>query len=78
MQADVGVAHFAVQFSLGHQRGDRIDHQYVDGARADEGLGDFEGLLAAVGLRNEQVVDIDTQFSRIGGVQGMLGIDKGS
>ena len=33
-------------------------------------------LLAAVGLRNEQVVDVDTEFLRVEPVEGMLRIDE--
>ena len=32
LQADVAVAHLAVELGLGHQRGHRIHHQHVEGA----------------------------------------------
>ena len=36
----------------------------------------FKGLLAVVGLRDEQVVDIDAQLLGIGAVEGVLGVDE--
>ena len=76
LQAHVGVAHFAVQLGLGNKGGDRVDHQDVDGAGADQRLGDFEGLLARIGLGNQQVVDIHAQLFGVAGVEGVLGVDK--
>jgi len=74
----VGVAHLAVQLGLGDERGDGVDHQDVDGAGADEGLDDFERLLAVVGLGDEEVVDIHSEFFGVGGIERVLGIDEGS
>ena len=71
------VAHFAVELGLGNQRGDGVDDQHVDGAGADQGFGDFQGLLAGVGLRDEQIVDIHAQLLGVAGVEGVLGVDKG-
>ena len=73
----MGVAHLAVQLGLGDQGGDGIDDQHVDGAGANQGFGDFEGLLAVVGLRDEEVVDVHAQLSGVGGVEGVLGVDEG-
>jgi hypothetical protein len=42
----------------GRQRRDRIDHEHVDRARAHEGVGDLEALLAGVGLRDQEVVEL--------------------
>ena len=77
LQAHVGVAHFAVELGLGDQGGDGIDDQHVDGAGPDQGLGDLEGLLAGVGLGDEEVVDIDAELLGVAGVEGVLGVDKG-
>jgi hypothetical protein len=76
LQTHVGVAHFAVQFGLGDERGDRVDDEHVDGAGADEGLGDFERLLAGVGLRDEEVVHVYTELFGVGGVESVLGIHE--
>jgi len=72
----VGIAHLAVQLGLGNQGGDGINDQHVDGAGAHESFGDLQCLLARVGLRNQQVVDVHAQFFGVGGVEGVLGIDK--
>ena len=75
MQAHVAVAHLALDFALGGEGRYRVDNDYVDSRRADKLLYDFEGLFAVVGLRYEQVVDVDTEFFGIEAVEGVLGID---
>src|SRR5881409_1138136 len=37
---------------------------------------DLERLLAVVGLRHEEVVEVDAQLLRVRGIERMLGIDK--
>ena len=53
------VAHLALDLGFRHERGDRVDGDDVERARADEELGDLERLLARVGLRDEELVDVD-------------------
>jgi hypothetical protein len=77
LETDMLVADVAVDLGLGHQRRHRIDDHHVDTAAADEDLGNLQGLLAEVGLGDEQVVDIDPQPLGIGGIQGVLGVDEG-
>ena len=50
LQADVGVAHLALDLGLRDERRDRVDGHDVERAGADEELGDLERLLARVGL----------------------------
>ena len=73
MQAHVAVAHLALDFALGGEGRYRVDNDYVDSRRADKLLYDFEGLFAVVGLRYEQVVDVDTEFFGIEAVEAVLG-----
>ena len=47
-------------------------------ARADQELGDLERLLAGVGLRDEQLVDVDADPLRVGRVHRVLGVDEGA
>ena len=47
LEADVLVAHLALDLGLRHERRDRVDHDDVDRVAADERLGDLERLLAA-------------------------------
>ncbi len=71
------VAHLAVKLGLGHQCGHGVNDQHIDRAGANQRFGDFKSLLAAVGLRNKQVVDVDAQFFRVARIKRMLGVDKG-
>ena len=43
-----------------------------------EQLGDLERLLARVRLGDEQVVDVDADPARVGGVHRVLGVDEGA
>ena len=57
LQADVRVAHLALDLGLRHQGRHRVDRDDVDGAGAHEQLGDLERLLTGVGLGDQQVVE---------------------
>ena len=72
------VAHLAVQFRLGNQRGHRVNHQHVNRARTHQRLGNFQCLLAAIRLRNQQVVHIHAQLFGIAGVERVLSVYKRS
>ena len=54
LQADVRIAHLALDLGLRHQRRHRVDHDDVHRTRAHQDLADLERLLAGVGLRDEQ------------------------
>ena len=62
LHAHGGHAHLALEFGLGHQRGHGVDHDDVQRVGPGEGLADGQGLLAAVGLRDEQVIQVHPQF----------------
>ena len=72
------VAHLALDLGLRRERGDRVDRDDVERARADEQLGDLERLLAGVGLRDEEVVDVDADALRVRRVHRVLGVDEGA
>ena len=78
LQADVAVAHVALDFRLRDERSDRVDDDDVDRVGADEHVGDLEGLLAVVGLRDEQLVRLHAELARIGGIERVLCVDEGS
>jgi hypothetical protein len=61
LQAEVLVAHVALELGAGDQGGDRVDHDQADAAGAGEGVDDLEGLLAAVGLRDQEVLELDAE-----------------
>ena len=76
LEADVAVAHLAFDFGLGDEGGDRVDDDDVDGVGADQQLADLQRLLAGVGLRDEQVVEVHAQPLGPGGVERVLGVDE--
>ena len=76
VQPHVTVAHFAFQFGPRHQRGDTVHHQHVDGAGADQSIGDFQRLLTGIGLADQQIVQIDAKLAGIGRVQRMFGVNE--
>ena len=74
----MGVAHLALDLGPRGEGGDRVDHDHVEGAGADEHVGDLEGLFARVGLRDEELVDVDADGPGVGRVHGVLGVDVGA
>ena len=72
----MAVAHLTFQLGLGDECGDGVDDDQVDRIRADEDFGDLECLLAAVGLGNEKVIDIDAEFLCVFGVERMFSINE--
>ena len=72
------VAHLALDLGLRRERRDRVDRDDVERAGADEELGDLERLLARVGLRDEEVVDVDADPLRVRRVHRVLGVDEGA
>ena len=77
LQAHVLVAHLALDLGARHQRRHRVDHDEVDRARAQQHVDDLERLLAGVGLRDEQVVDLHAEPARVADVERVLGVDEG-
>ena len=70
------VAHLALDLGLRHERGDGVDDDEVDGAGAHEHVGDLERLLTGVGLRHEELVDVDTELLGVVGVERVLRVDE--
>ena len=52
--------------------------QHFDRPGTHERIGDFERLLAGIGLGNHKIVDIDAELAGIAGVKRMFGIDEGA
>src|SRR5215469_1423941 len=77
LQADLHLAHLALDLRLRSQGRDGVHHDDVHRIRADQHVSDLERLLAGIGLRNEQIADVDAELLRIGGVERVLRIDEG-
>ena len=43
---------------------------------AGQGFTDAQGLLAAVGLGDQQVIEVDAEFFGVGRVQGVFGVNE--
>ena len=78
LHAGLHVAHLAFELGLGRERRHRVDHQHVDGAGAHQRVGDLERLLAVVGLRDQQILDLDAELAGVDRVERVLGIDEGA
>jgi hypothetical protein len=76
LQADVAVAHLALDLGAGHERGHRVDDDDVERAGADEHVGDLQRLLPRVGLGDEQRVGVDAQRLGVLRVERVLGVDE--
>jgi hypothetical protein len=59
LEAGQRVAHVAFEFGFGGERSHRVDDDQVDSAGAHQTVDNFKGLLACVGLADEQVLQID-------------------
>ena len=77
VQADLHLAHLAFDLRLGRERRDGVDHDHVHRVGAHQHVGDLQRLLAGVGLRDQQVVDVHAELLGIGRIERMLGIDEG-
>ena len=72
------IAHLALEFGVRHQCRHRIDHQHIDRARAHQRVADFQRLLAGVGLRDQEFVDVDAELAGIDRVERVFGVDEGA
>ena len=53
LQADMAVAHLALNFGAGHHGGNRVDNDCVNRAGAHKGLANFHGLFTGVRLADQ-------------------------
>src|SRR5918998_76082 len=77
LQADVGVAHLALYLGAGHEGGDGVDDDDVEGAASDEGVGYLEGLLPVVRLGEVEVLEVHPDGLSVVRVDGVLGVHEG-
>src|SRR5271165_420678 len=76
LQTHLRIAHVPFEFGLGDESGDGVDYNDVDAPGADQRFGNFERLLAVVGLGDEQVVDIDAEFAGVDGIERVFRVDE--
>ncbi len=63
--------------ALGHEGSHRVDDYDIDAAAPHEDLRDLQGLLARIGLRDEEVFRLDPDPARVVHVEGVLCVDEG-
>jgi hypothetical protein len=73
----VALTHLALDLGFGYQCGDRVDDHQINRARAHQDLDDLESLLTGVRLRDEQILDIDTELFGIVDVERVLSVHIG-
>ena len=78
LKAGQRVAHVALNFALGRQRGDRVHDNQVDGARAHEGVGDLKGLFARVGLGDQKVGELHAETLCVLDVERVFRVNEGA
>ena len=76
MQANRGLTDLALDLGTRHERGDGVDDHDVDRTRANEHVADFKCLLARIGLRYQNLVDIDADARGVRGIESVLGVDE--
>ena len=73
----MAVAHLALQLGARHQCRHRVDDDDVDRTRAHQHFHDLQRLLAGVGLRDQQVVEVHAELGRVDWIERVLGVDEG-
>ena len=70
----MGIAHLALDFGPRDQRRDRVDDDQVDGAGANQSVGDLQRLLAGIGLRHQEIVEVDSRLYRVRRIERVLDV----
>ena len=73
----MGIPHLSFNLCSRHQSRHRINNHHIHGRATNQDLGNLQGLLTRVRLRNQQIVAVYPQLSGICHIQGMFGIHKG-
>src|SRR6516164_1858573 len=70
------VTHLTLEFGARNEGRHRIDDQDIYRARAHQRVSDLERLLARIGLRNQELVDIDPELASVSRIESMFRIDE--
>ena len=76
LQTRLHIAHFAFDFRARNEGCHRVDDENINRAGAHQRIGNFQPLLSCIGLRDQQVLEIDPKLFGIDRIERMLGIDK--
>ena len=76
LHAHRGHAHLAFEFGFRHERGDGINHDDVERVRAGERFANGQRFFAAVGLRDEQVVEVHAEFFGVSRIERVFGVNE--
>src|SRR5262245_47848570 len=71
------IAHIAFDFGLRHESGNRVNHDHIKRAGADECFRNFERLLTGIRLRDKELFEIDTNSLSVEWIKRVLGVDVG-
>ena len=78
LQADVRVAHLALDLGLGHQGGHRVDDDDVDGVRLRTSISAISSACSPLsGCETSRLSMSTPSFLRVLGVERVLGVDEG-
>ncbi len=72
----MGIAHLAFELGLRDEGGHGVYDHRIDGVAPDEHLRDLQGLLAARGLRDHQLVHVEAELRGVARVQRVLRVDE--
>ena len=72
------IAHLAFDFCTRCQCGHRVDNDDIEGTGTHQHVDDFEGLFTSIGLRDQQLIGVDTNGRCVDRVHGVFGIDVGA
>jgi hypothetical protein len=73
----VGVAHLAFDLGLGHQCGDRVDHEHAECFERIS-MSAISSAAPGVGLGDEEIVDVHADGCGVHRVHRVLGVDVGT
>ena len=77
LQADMGIAHIALQLGARHKRRHAVHHHDVNGVATDEVFADFQALLGGVRLGHQQFFDVHAALGGVAGVKRVFGVYVG-
>ena len=72
----MGVAHIAVNLGTRNEGRYRIDHNDIYSAGTNQHIHNFECLFPSIGLRHQEGICVNAEFSSIDRIERMFSINK--